>query len=1364
MEDPAREGWAAGLLVSVTGAPRELRATLRELLQSAGGSYSPNLSRRCTHLAVHAQPGSKGAAPSGGAACSEKLRIAVRDRAKWGLHIVDFAWLMQSVQAGQRLDEAAFPATLPALPPPASGAKEQAAPNAAALVDKRPASSRRITSSTSSLLAADTYQYHSGRQQGLFSAATVAAAGARAQRAPPQALQQSVNSRPLSSFRQSARSLHTQSPSVKRSVRLQDPAASQGSAGRAGSTARGGTPGASAAELAAAAVAGVLPFEVEAHLVQQEDEAGRAHALTVTWSAGGYSIDFARLPMTQAGFIPGGQLLAQLQLLAPGPAGASAPANTASEQQQQQRLPAPAQWEQTQQRGSNPAPPAWGVDGKRQPQPQQQELWGMQVASYPAAVAEAEAPVAEATAQARLPAPRVPGSPMEVEQVSPEATQAQPPAIPRQDTASTAELLRQLQLSASTAAQAQQGQQQLQQQGQHLAAQRKPGLSTADLLAHLQASASSARPSQQQKQPLPEQQQHGHQQRHKPGLSTADLLEQLRASAVGAAPVQQQQQHPGQATHLPGLPTAELLEQLRASGSGAPPGQQRQEHEQAQQRVPGPPTADLLEQLRASASSVTLQSVRTAALQRPSPAGPAQHSQAQHQQPAAPSTALLLEAVVSSAGVQPAAPPLQHQPRATPDTDALLEQLRASVHQAGVPRLAHAAQSLQGVQGEQHGMQLQAPRRHGLSTAELLAQLQQPAPSAGKTAVGSVQGGSEGRAAELVRLLAVANGQQAAAPQAAGSSAAADDQALLLGLQGLAARPMQHPGQLQRQHHNKPAAPLLRQTPPPQQQQGPVLPQAHQPPPQQQLAVSAQRQAPKQQQQPAGSATIDAELPPAKYRRQEAPACKEPLPAAAVTAPHVSGLLPQTEAVLASGSDAMPAGSPASSAGSPPAAAGGQVAAAPAGHVWRLGPTQAHLSACRLQVADSGGKVFTGMLAVIDRGLPVEEQHRVSAALEKGGGCVADGGSLSRGVTHVVCQPEAALKWLSMGVGIVSPQWVHQSLRTGRQQRCLTVSADASRHLPAGSIEAAGSQPQQPIGPSSSPQQQQPGLSSELLLSREARQRMLSQLAGGSAGAAGTGGTGDSPGSAAGAAAVVPQGTTPAELLSDLVWSVLDPPPAARKEAQRPQRRLTEEDAVIIPDSEGEEEDGWAALCCPSASQAAVQSVLLEAAAGSGCSGAGVSGSGAQKLPGQGKAPAWQAEVVLSGAAQLTLLFPRDARGELGLDTRIIPLLPAVPAAGPRGSLQQAVAGAAAQRQLTAGALLALVHGYYAEQLLSQEQLHLLQSFPGAASTAAVLRPAFLELVPLARGALLGPRCSFEGLRKATREPAGAVYEVQLGQ
>lgn len=195
----------------------------------------------------------------------------MRNRAKWGLRIVDLDWLVQSTRVGKRLDEAAFPAALPPLPLPASSAKEQAAANA---ILKPPAGSRGNASSLSSLQAADTYDCQPGRQHGLFSAATVAAAGAWAQRAAAQPLQQSVNSRPLSSFRQPSCSLHTQSPSLKRSTHPQTSASAQHTAGRTGSTGRGGVPGASAAEFAVAAVAGGLLPEVETRSEQQDGETG----------------------------------------------------------------------------------------------------------------------------------------------------------------------------------------------------------------------------------------------------------------------------------------------------------------------------------------------------------------------------------------------------------------------------------------------------------------------------------------------------------------------------------------------------------------------------------------------------------------------------------------------------------------------------------------------------------------------------------------------------------------------------------------------------------------------------------------------------------------------------------------------------------------------------------------------------------------------------------------------------------------------------------------------------------------------------------------------------------------------------------
>ena len=168
------------------------------------------------------------------------------------------------------------------------------------------------------------------------------------------------------------------------------------------------------------------------------------------------------------------------------------------------------------------------------------------------------------------------------------------------------------------------------------------------------------------------------------------------------------------------------------------------------------------------------------------------------------------------------------------------------------------------------------------------------------------------------------------------------------------------------------------------------------------------------------------------------------------------------------------------------------------------------------------------------------------AALEQGGGQLAQGG-LARGVTHVVCAPEAALRWLAMGVGIVSPAWVAQSLRAGRQQRCLSVSADASRHLPAAGPTASPAPQHSEAGSGGSATHQQ-ALPSELLSSREARRAVLAELAaGGDAGSSAAAGT---PGGAPGAAHQ--QAATPAELLTGLLWSVLEPPSAAWRQPARP--------------------------------------------------------------------------------------------------------------------------------------------------------------------------------------------------------------------
>lgn len=204
---------------------------------------------------------------------------------------------------------------------------------------------------------------------------------------------------------------------------------------------------------------------------------------------------------------------------------------------------------------------------------------------------------------------------------------------------------------------------------------------------------------------------------------------------------------------------------------------------------------------------------------------------------------------------------------------------------------------------------------------------------------------------------------------------------------------------------------------------------------------------------------------------------------------------------------------------------------------------------------------------------------------------------------------------------------------------------------------------------------------------------------------------------------------------------------------------------IIIPDSEDEDDFGAVGgFCCVSASQAAVADLVSEAAAGSAPGQLDAVPAGAAA----GAASSWAEEVVLRGVTQLTLLLPRDAHGELGLDIRCYTLAEVAAAgaaaASPQGSGSNGSSSTGQHHlQLTAAQLLRLIHSYYREQVSCEEQLQLLRSFPAAHGVAAVLRPAFLELAPVTRGTLLGPRSSLEGLRKATREPAGSVYELQLG-
>ncbi|KAK9840414.1 hypothetical protein WJX74_009524 [Apatococcus lobatus] len=103
--------------------------------------------------------------------------------------------------------------------------------------------------------------------------------------------------------------------------------------------------------------------------------------------------------------------------------------------------------------------------------------------------------------------------------------------------------------------------------------------------------------------------------------------------------------------------------------------------------------------------------------------------------------------------------------------------------------------------------------------------------------------------------------------------------------------------------------------------------------------------------------------------------------------------------------------------------------------------------------------VFEGMQAVLDPSVAPAEASRVHTAWVEGGGSLKRSAHLGKGISHVICTPEAASAWLGMGVSIVSPQWVLRSLKGGEPQRCLQISLDTLAHLPAPSSQHAGIHP-----------------------------------------------------------------------------------------------------------------------------------------------------------------------------------------------------------------------------------------------------------------------------------------------------------------
>jgi hypothetical protein len=488
--------------------------------------YSPNLSRRCTHLAV---PRS---ALKAGAACSHKLRSALRHEGQWGLHIVDLAWVEECDRAGRQLEEAPFrpPAELlAALATPAP--QEQAPPNASA-------AERQAGTGSGSVLAADTYHHHSLQCARQHHARYSAATGGAATGQPPDIARRSVNSPPLSSFGggNPAASLQTQPPSIKHSLqRTAEWAASSREAGAAQE------PGVSTACTQRVTSQIAAP---PAQVGQLPDALGGGAPAEIEGSS---EPDFGRLHMTQAGFMPAADLLAQLR--------ASAIA----------ALPGRAAAASTGALGP-PKPPGQQCSG----QPS-----GEQVHVAAGTAGPAAQPRGHGNQQAALMERQLVERHRQVEgtlglDVSGDvsagavATTAKEPSKP-DGRLSSADLLQQLRLSAAglglcpaTGGHSQQRWQQASHGGpplprviQHAPAEGSEGAAQQGSTAAQQG----------------------------PGLATADLLDWLRASRAGASSAcgqgaSREAQQPGDAR----APLEELLRQLHACGPAAAsaPGQRQQ--------------------------------------------------------------------------------------------------------------------------------------------------------------------------------------------------------------------------------------------------------------------------------------------------------------------------------------------------------------------------------------------------------------------------------------------------------------------------------------------------------------------------------------------------------------------------------------------------------------------------------------------------------------------------------------------------------------------------------------------------------------------------------------------------------------------
>ncbi|KAK9811392.1 hypothetical protein WJX72_003160 [[Myrmecia] bisecta] len=342
------------------------------------------------------------------------------------------------------------------------------------------------------------------------------------------------------------------------------------------------------------------------------------------------------------------------------------------------------------------------------------------------------------------------------------------------------------------------------------------------------------------------------------------------------------------------------------------------------------------------------------------------------------------------------------------------------------------------------------------------------------------------------------------------------------------------------------------------------------------------------------------------------------------------------------------------------------------------------------------------MRAILDPDLSAGDADRVHEALQAGGGCLAKGAYLGTKATHVICHPEAAPRWMAMGISIVSPQWILRSLEQGSQQRCFQMSLDALRRLPGSSTAPSAHPAGISIGGSQTPGE-----------------------AGGASngGQNRDGGVGDPADSRSEPelAARLDSREARAALLASMH--------AAASDQQTGLLPAAQEDLILdTPEAKDDQADELM-----SATQQTVDAICDAAGGQPGSGERTPCGSGARKLSEE----AWEEPIYK--APSLTLLLPLDRKGECGHETRTL---------------------AVASKGLTRRALLHHIFQFYQEPMSIQEQMRVMQR---GGHAGKLVQAAFVDMKPLRRGALLESRCHLEGLTRVSRERTATIYELSLG-